>query len=81
MHPVWLGAKLGIRQSKIETRFIHSGADVAMYLAGVPDFLIMLIGRRSSTAFLKYIRKQVQELLQGILSHCHHCPNPQLLCA
>ena len=39
---------------------------MAMYLAGVPVFLIMLIGRWSSTSFLKYIRKQVQEFLQGI---------------
>jgi hypothetical protein len=39
---------------------------MAMYLTGVPVFLIMLIGRWSSTSFLKYIRKQVQEFLQGI---------------
>ena len=41
---------------------------MAMYLTGVPVFLIMLIGRWSSTAFLKYIQKQVQEFLQGISS-------------
>jgi hypothetical protein len=41
---------------------------MAMYLAGVPVFLIMLIGRRSSTSFLKYIWKQVQEFSQGISS-------------
>jgi hypothetical protein len=43
-------------------------SDGHMYLAGVPVFSIMLIGRWSSTAFLKYIRKQVQEFLQGISS-------------
>ncbi len=58
--------KLGIRQSEIETRSICLGAAMAMYLSGVPIFLIMLIGRWSSTAFLKYIRKQVQEFLHGI---------------
>jgi hypothetical protein len=41
---------------------------MAMYLAGVSVFSIVLIGRWSSTAFLKYIRKQVQEFLQGISS-------------
>ena len=41
---------------------------MALYLAGVPVFSIMLVGRWSSTAFLKYIRKQVQEFLQGISS-------------
>jgi hypothetical protein len=60
--------KLGIRRSEIGTRSIRSGAAMAMYLAGVPVFLIMLIGRWSSTAFLKYIRKQVQEFSQGISS-------------
>ena len=56
---------LSIRRSEIGTRSIRSGAVMAMYLAGVPVFSIMLIGRWSSTAFLKYIRKQVQEFLQA----------------
>ena len=60
--------KLGIRRSEIGTRSIRSGAAMALYLAGVPVFSIMLVGRWSSTAFLKYIRKQVQEFLQGISS-------------
>ena len=60
--------KLGIRRSEIGTRSICSGAVMAMYLAGVPVFSIMLIGRWSSTAFLKYIQKQVQEFSQGISS-------------
>ena len=61
-------SKLGIHQSEIGTTSICSGAAMAMYLSGVPVFSIMLIGRWSSTAFLKYIRKQVQEFLQGITS-------------
>jgi hypothetical protein len=60
--------KLGIRRSEIGTKSIRSGAVMAMYLAGVPVFSIVVIGRWSSTAFLKYIRKQVQEFLQGISS-------------
>ena len=38
---------------------------MAMYLVGVSVFSIMLIGRWSSTAFLKYIGKKAQEFLQG----------------
>jgi hypothetical protein len=41
---------------------------MAMYLAGVQIFSIMLIGRWSSLAFLNYIRKQVQEFSHGISS-------------
>ncbi len=60
--------KLGTRRLEIRTKSILSGAVMAMYLAGVPVFSIMLIRRWSSTAFLKYIRKQVQEILQAISS-------------
>ncbi len=60
--------KLGILRSEIGTHSIRSGAAIAMYLSGVPVFSIMLIGRWSSTAFIKYIRKNVQEFLQGISS-------------
>jgi len=41
---------------------------MAMYLARVPVFTIMLIGRWSSDAFLHYIRCQVQEFSSGVAS-------------
>jgi hypothetical protein len=50
----------------IGTHSIRSGAAMAMYLAGVPVFTIMLIGRWSSDAFLRYIRRQVQEFSSGV---------------
>jgi hypothetical protein len=53
--------KLGIHHLEVGTHLIQSGAAMAMYLAGVPIFSIMLIGQWLSLAFLKYIRKQVQE--------------------
>ena len=34
---------------------------MAMFLGGCPVFLIMMIGRWSSDAFLRYIHKQVEE--------------------
>ena len=61
-------SKLGINRWEIGTHSIRSGAAMAMYLAGVPIFSIQLIGRWGSTAFLNYIRKQVQEFSQGISS-------------
>jgi hypothetical protein len=39
---------------------------MAMYLASVPVYTIMLIGRWSSDALLRYIRRQVQEFSSGV---------------
>eukprot|EP00978_Attheya_sp_CCMP212_P028823 scaffold100578_cov46-Attheya_sp.AAC.1 len=50
----------------IGTHSIRSAAAMAMYLAGVPVFTIMLIGRWSSDAFLRYVRRQVQEFSSGV---------------
>jgi len=41
---------------------------MAVYLAHVPVFTIMLLGRWSSDAFLRYIRKQVKEFSREISS-------------
>jgi hypothetical protein len=41
---------------------------MAMYLAGIPVFTIMLLGRWSSDAFLRYIRKEVQEFSNSVSS-------------
>jgi hypothetical protein len=61
--------KLGIVRSEIGSKSIRSGAAMAMYLEGTPVFSIMLVGHWSSTAFLKYIRKQVQEFSHIISYH------------
>jgi hypothetical protein len=61
-------ARLGFPPEEIGTHSIRSGAAMAMYLAGVPAFTIMLIGRWSSDAFLRYIRRQVQEFSAGVSS-------------
>jgi hypothetical protein len=60
--------KLDILCSEVGMHSIRSGTAMAMYLAGVPIFSIMLIGCWSSLAFLKYIRKQVREFSHGISS-------------
>jgi hypothetical protein len=56
----------GFTEDQIGLHSARSGAAMAMYLAGVPLFTIMLLGRWSSDAFLRYIRKQVKEFSIGI---------------
>ena len=41
---------------------------MALFLAGVSPYVIMLLGRWSSDAFLRYLKKQVQEFNKN-LSH------------
>jgi hypothetical protein len=57
---------LGFPPEDIGTHSIRSGGAMAMYLAGVPVFTIMLIGRWSSDAFLRYIRRQVLQFSAGV---------------
>jgi hypothetical protein len=58
--------KLGFEPNQLGLHSARSGAAMAMFLAGVPVFTIMLLGRWSSDAFLHYIRKQVKEFSSGI---------------
>jgi hypothetical protein len=57
---------LGFKAMEMGTHSIRSGAAMAMHLANVPVYTIMLVGQWSSDAFLRYIRKQVQEFSVGI---------------
>ena len=58
--------KLGIKQEDIGTHSIRSGAAMAMYLGECPVYVIMMIGRWSSDAFLRYIRKQVEQFSHNV---------------
>ena len=60
--------KLGFKAGEIGTHSLRSGAAMAMYLAEVPIYTIMLIGRWSSDAFLLYIRKQVEQFSHNVSS-------------
>ena len=55
--------KFGFKSSEIGTHSIRSGAVMAMFLDEIPVFTIMMIGRWSSDAFLKYIGKQVAQCM------------------
>ena len=57
---------LGIKKEEIGTHSIRSGAAMAMYLGECPVYTIMMIGRWSSDAFLRYIRKQVEQFSHNV---------------
>jgi hypothetical protein len=59
-------ACLGFEPHEIGTHSLGSGAAMQMYLGEIPVYTIMLIGRWSSEAFLRYIRKQVELFLQNV---------------
>jgi len=53
---------------RIGLHSLCSLAAMAMYFNGVPVYTIMLLGRWSSDAFLRYIRKQVKSFGSGVSS-------------
>jgi len=57
---------LGYAPDELGTHSIRAGAAMAMYLAGVPVFVIMLVGRWASDSFLRYIRCQVAAFTNGV---------------
>ena len=58
--------RLNLKKGDIGTHSIRSGAAMAMYLGEVPVYSIMMIGRWSSDAFLRYIRKQVEQFSHNV---------------
>jgi len=57
---------LGFHPEEVGTHSNRSGGTMGMFLAGTPVYTIMLMGRWSSDAFMRYIRKQVLSLSHGI---------------
>jgi len=57
---------LHIKKSEIGTHSIRSGAAMAMFLSNCSVCQIMMIGRWSSDAFLRYIRKQVEQFSHNV---------------
>ena len=56
----------GLNDKDVGLHSIRSSAAMAMYLNGIPVYTIMLLGRWSSDAFLRYIRKQVTEFSNNV---------------
>ena len=57
---------LSFTSKEIGTHSIRSSTAMQVFLNKYPTFQIMLLGRWSSDAFLKYIRRQVLEFSSGI---------------
>lgn len=79
---ICIGCKeLGFSPMEIGTHSIRSGGAMSLCLAKIEHTIIKLIGRWKSDAFLKYIRKQVQDLTTDISSrmiqneHFRHIPS------
>ena len=69
---------LGFKANEVGTHSIHAGTAMQMYLGEYPVYTIMLIGRWSSDAFLRYIRKQIEHFSHNVsrrmltfMSHRH----------
>ncbi len=60
--------KLGFTENDVGTHSNRSGGAMGMYLTGTPVYTIMLLGRWSSDAFMRYIRKQVLNMSHGVSS-------------
>ena len=56
----------GIPANEIGLHSLRASAAMAMYMNGIPVYTIMLLGRWSSDAFLRYIRKQVLEFSTNV---------------
>ena len=57
---------LGYKKADIGTHSLRSGCAMAMHLAGIPVYMMMLIGRWSSEAFMVYIQRQVKEFATNV---------------
>ena len=73
---------INIQKGEIGTHSIRSGAAMSMYLGEVPVYTIMMLGRWSSDAFLRYIRKQVEQFSHNVsrkmIKHQFHRHVPQV---
>eukprot|EP00957_Ditylum_brightwellii_P185679 14137352-Ditylum_brightwellii.AAC.1 len=58
--------KLGMKVNEIGTHSIRSGAAMLMYLGECPVYVIMMIRRWPSDAFLRNIRKQVEQFSHNV---------------
>jgi hypothetical protein len=60
------GDEFNIKPDEVGLHSMRSASAMAMYLNGIPVYTIMLLGRWSSDAFLRYIRKQVTEFSKEV---------------
>ena len=58
--------RLGFKADDVGCYSLRSGGAMAMFLGECPVFVIMMIGQWSSHAFLRYIRKQVEQFSHNV---------------
>ena len=58
--------RLNFSHKEVGTHYIRSGLAMELYLDKVYPEKIMIMGRWASSAFLRYIRIQVSDLIKGI---------------
>ena len=63
---------LGFTYKEVGTHSIRSSTAMQLFLNKISTFQIMLLGRWSSDAFLRYIRSQVQEFSSGLSAAMVH---------
>lgn len=61
-------SKLPYDDIDVGSHSIRSGAAMALYMANISTVDIMLLGRWSSDAFMKYLRPHIQEATRGLAS-------------
>ena len=57
---------LGFTKEEVGLHSIRSGGAMAMFLSNVSEIIIQRVGRWESTAFLEYIREQVENFTHGV---------------
>ena len=57
---------LGFKAEEVGTHSIRSGAAMSMYMGEVPIYVMMIISRWKSDAFLRYIRKQIEQFSHNV---------------
>jgi hypothetical protein len=62
------GGPFDLYSDDVDLHSLRASAAISMYLNDVPVVTIMLLGRWSSNAFLRYIRPQVQQFSRGVAS-------------
>ena len=64
---------LGFTKDDIGLHSIRSGGAMVMFLSGVSDIIIQRVGRWESTAFMEYIREQVETFTYGVSTKMLKC--------
>ena len=63
---ILLKKKLGFKNFEIGTHSLRYRAGVTMFLDKIPVYNIMIIGCWPNDAFLKYIRKQLEQFSHNV---------------